>query len=320
MQDGTIPAIAGARWQDVARTLITRTTIAQHRIAAGIALLANNPLARRAFAAMNEAVARAARRRNAGQHGDPAAQSAPKWRPFQLAFILLNLDGLTKKAHDDREVVDLLFFPTGGGKTEAYLGLAAYSIAHRRLTTGGLLGAGLVVMLLINTSLASGAFVVSELQTQKSALTVEAQALSKEVDAMSNPANLEAKARALGMKPSKNPVFLNLGDGSILGKPNGANVSPNAPLPKLATPADLTAVEAVDNAAADFPTTVDPNYDPAAADAAAAGVATAADSAWGEIVDVTDTPKAARAGKSGKAGKKAKIAKSDAGLSATPIG
>jgi hypothetical protein len=188
------------------------------------------------------------------------------------------------------------------------------------LLVGGLLGAGLVVMLLINTSLASGAFVVSELQTQKSALTVEAQALSKEVDAMSSPANLEAKARALGMKPSKNPVFLNLGDGSILGKPNGANVSPNAPLPQLATPADLTAVEAVDNAAADLPTTVGPNYDPAAADAAAAGAATAADSAWGEVIDVTDTPKATRAGKNGKSGKKAKIAKGDAGLSATPIG
>lgn len=191
------------------------------------------------------------------------------------------------------------------------------------LLVGGLLAAGLVVMLLINTSLASGAFVVSDLQAQKSALTVEAQALSKEVDAMSSPANLEAKARALGMKPSKNPVFLNLGDGSILGKPNGANVSPNAPLPKLATPADLTAVEAVDNAAmaAEFPATVGPNYDPAAADAAAAAP-TAADAAWGEIVDVTDAPKAARSGKSGNkaAGKKVKVATSDAGLSATPIG
>jgi hypothetical protein len=184
------------------------------------------------------------------------------------------------------------------------------------LLVGGLLAAGLIVMLVINTSLASGAFVVSELQAQKSALTVEAEALAKDVDAMSSPANLEAKARALGMKPSKNPVFLNLGDGSILGKPNGANVSPNAPLPQLATPADLTAVEAVDTGA-DFPATVPPNYDPAAADAAAEGAATAEDAAWGEIVDVTDAPKAARAG---KAGKKVKVAKSDAGLSATPIG
>jgi hypothetical protein len=186
------------------------------------------------------------------------------------------------------------------------------------LLIGGLLGAGLVVMLLINTSLASGAFVVSDLQAQKSALTVEAQALAKEVDAMSSPANLEAKARALGMRPSNSPVFLDLGDGSILGRPNGANVSPNAPLPTLATPADLTAVEAVDTVSVgtDLPVTNGPNYDPAAADAAASA-ATPEDTAWGEIIDVTDAPKAARAGKPDK---KAKIAKSDAGLIATPIG
>jgi hypothetical protein len=186
------------------------------------------------------------------------------------------------------------------------------------LLVGGLLGAGLIVMLVINTSLASGAFVVSELQTQKSELTVEAQALAKEVDAMSSPANLEAKALALGMQPSRNPVFLNLGDGSILGKPNGANVSPNAQLPRLSTPADLTAVEAVDNGAvsSEFPPAVSPNYDPAAADAGAT-TATPEDTAWGEVVEVTEAPKAAR---TGKPGKKAKIAKNDAGLSATAIG
>jgi hypothetical protein len=108
-------------------------------------------------------------------------------------------------------------------------------------------------------------------------------------------------------------VFLNLGDGSILGKPNGANISPNAPLPQLATPADLTAVEAVGT---DLPITTGPNYDPAAADAAAAG-ATAEDTAWGEIIDVTETQQAARGGNPGK---KVKIAKNQAGLSATAIG
>ena len=61
------------------------------------------------------------------------------WRPFQLAFVLLCLPGLTDPAHPDarRGAVDgqvqLLFFPTGGGKTEAYLGLTAYAIAIRRL-------------------------------------------------------------------------------------------------------------------------------------------------------------------------------------------
>ena len=146
-QASIVPGIPGPRRQEVAQALITRMSIAQARIAAGIALLGRETRARQAFAAMNEAVARAARRRNAGPQGDPAAQSAPTWRPFQLAFILLNLDGLTDKTHDDREVVDLLFFPTGGGKTEAYLGLAAYAIAHRRLSAGGVLGAGVTVLM-----------------------------------------------------------------------------------------------------------------------------------------------------------------------------
>jgi hypothetical protein len=146
-QADLVSGILGRRRQEVARALIARMSIVQARIAAGITLLGREARARRAFAAMNEAVARAARRRNAGRQGDPAAEPAPAWRPFQLAFILLNLDGLTDKAHDDREVVDLLFFPTGGGKTEAYLGLAAYAIAHRRLSAGGVLGAGVSVLM-----------------------------------------------------------------------------------------------------------------------------------------------------------------------------
>ncbi len=96
---------------------------------------------------MNLAVAMAARRRNAGAAGDPAAQPAPEWRPFQLAFILLNIAGLADRKHADREIADLLFFPTGGGKTEAYLGLAAFVIAYRRLVGPGVLGAGVAVIM-----------------------------------------------------------------------------------------------------------------------------------------------------------------------------
>src|SRR4051794_1111289 len=55
------------------------------------------------------------------------------WRPFQLAFILQCLDGLVDASHPDREIADLLWFPTGGGKTEAYLGLIAFVVFLRRL-------------------------------------------------------------------------------------------------------------------------------------------------------------------------------------------
>ncbi len=61
----------------------------------------------------------------------------PNYRPFQLAFFLLNLESIIKEDSDDRNnVVDLLWFPTGGGKTEAYLAITAFTIISRRILHG----------------------------------------------------------------------------------------------------------------------------------------------------------------------------------------
>ncbi len=54
---------------------------------------------------------------------------------------------MRSRAHDDREVVDLLFFPTGGGKTEAYLGLAAFCLVLKRLRHPGISSAGVTVLM-----------------------------------------------------------------------------------------------------------------------------------------------------------------------------
>jgi hypothetical protein len=135
------------RRRETGERLIAEMDTTKSRIATGIEILARNAKARTAFRFMNLAVSMAARRRVAGATGDPSALDEPQWRPFQLAFILLNMAGLIDRTHVDRETADLLFFPTGGGKTEAYLGLAALVIAHRRLGGSGVLGAGVAVIM-----------------------------------------------------------------------------------------------------------------------------------------------------------------------------
>ena len=68
------------------------------------------------------------------------------WRPFQLAFQLVTLRSILDAKCKERDFVDLIWFPTGGGKTEAYLGLAALEIIHRRLKNKDL-GAGTSVIM-----------------------------------------------------------------------------------------------------------------------------------------------------------------------------
>ncbi|HAN71388.1 MAG TPA: hypothetical protein DCQ36_07330 [Actinobacteria bacterium] len=130
------------------------------------------------------------------------------------------------------------------------------------------LAIGMLAILLINTSLAQGAFTVSELKAEQTALVQQEQALAEEVAALATPEMLEGKAREMGMVPSENPVFLDVQTGKVLGKPKPAPGT-RATMPRLLTPADATAAEGVDNALAGLPVAADPNLDPAAVDAAA---------------------------------------------------
>ena len=108
-----------------AERLLGAAQEARDRVAEGLALLQRDPTALLAFQLTNQAMAMAARRAR--------PDDEPRWRLFQLAFLLLNLPSLFDPDHRHREVVELLFFPTGGGKTEAYLGVAAFAMLLRRL-------------------------------------------------------------------------------------------------------------------------------------------------------------------------------------------
>lgn len=132
---------------------------ARERIRSGIDLIDNNPLAEEAFRFANRAMrlqrihsifARKVRKKEMQVEDGVDKLDETKnrsWRLFQMAFVLLNLPSLTDLHHPDRShetdaVADLLWFATGGGKTEAYLGLTAYTLALRRLQgeIGGLRG------------------------------------------------------------------------------------------------------------------------------------------------------------------------------------
>lgn len=64
----------------------------------------------------------------------PDPQGRGYWRAFQVAFLLMSLRGIAELDGADREIVDLIWFQTGGGKTEAYLGLTAFTILFNRLS------------------------------------------------------------------------------------------------------------------------------------------------------------------------------------------
>lgn len=81
----------------------------------------------------------------------------------------------------------------------------------------GLILAGLVAILMLNTAMAKGSFVLRDLQARSDELTDREAALIQSIDALSGPGPLAQRARALGMVPAASPAFLRLSDGKVLG-------------------------------------------------------------------------------------------------------
>lgn len=134
-----------------AERILEGIEIALARMSAGVAALTASTRAgaqaREAFRLANRAMALQmlhSRRELAGSRrrrdSEVLLQSEPDrdyaWRPFQLAYFLLVVEGLINPESEDRRTVDLLWFPTGGGKTEAYLLTACFEILWRRLWYG----------------------------------------------------------------------------------------------------------------------------------------------------------------------------------------
>ena len=129
------------------------------------------------------------------------------------------------------------------------------------IVLASILGVGLFGMLLINTTLAQGAFTLSELRSTQSELSRAEATLIESVAALAAPTVLEEKARELGMVPSSTPAFIQIPSGKILGKPKPAPGVPRA------TPADATVGEGVEAPpSSGLPPALGQTYDPAAAD------------------------------------------------------
>lgn len=135
-QQRTTTDTASTQQQATAAELLHEASKQARRIERGIEALENEQV-RLAFAIANRVMAAAARQRFGVMRNQNPDAVKPQWRPFQLAFVLMNLVGMAEPTDGDRDTIDLLFFPTGGGKTEAYLGLAATTLVLRRLRHGG---------------------------------------------------------------------------------------------------------------------------------------------------------------------------------------
>ncbi len=121
-----------SRYQASAAGNIQKCHDAFNRMLHSIELLHQDQDAMKAFQLANEAML-LQRKQTLIKAGKEYQLNEISWYPFQLAFILHELSSFIVRNGEERKEVDLLWFPTGGGKTEAYLGISAFAIFLRRL-------------------------------------------------------------------------------------------------------------------------------------------------------------------------------------------
>ncbi len=152
-QEASIPALQEKYRAPAARHVAECRSCAK-RMREGIAYLRSDTRAKKAFKLANQAMllqqlhsrrspriatfdAKARRFIFAEPFAEPDASkpvgNRGKWRAFQIAFMLMTVKSAAESEAPDRSAVELIWFPTGGGKTEAYLGLTAFTLFMRRL-------------------------------------------------------------------------------------------------------------------------------------------------------------------------------------------
>ena len=118
--------------QGAAKRICDRMSVSLDRMRACVKTLRVDPLAAESFRLANRTMLEQMRRADQIA-GKKTAADDYRWRPFQLAFLLTVMVSAIQEDDEFRDVLDLIWFPTGGGKTEAYLGLVAFQIIWRRL-------------------------------------------------------------------------------------------------------------------------------------------------------------------------------------------
>ena len=129
--------ILAPQYQRAAKENIGKCRSCLIRIREGIQILNDNPLAKASFALANEAMLDQYLHYSVVSNECDTVRKPAKgirfWRPFQIAFLVMNLKSIVDSHSNDRNLLDLIWFPTGGGKTEAYLGLTAFVLIFERL-------------------------------------------------------------------------------------------------------------------------------------------------------------------------------------------